>query len=86
MPQLNRAPVASVRIQAHTDTVGTPEENQARTEQWAAAMQAYIVNATGLDPSQVTTEAYGDTRPVVATDDEVDEPRNRRIELKLTER
>ena len=83
MPQLNRAPVASVRIQAHTDTVGTPEENQARTEQWAAAMQAYIVNATGLDPSQVTTEAYGDTRPVVATDDEVDEPRNRRIELTI---
>ena len=81
MPQLNRAPDASVRIQAHTDMVGTPEDNLARTENWGEALKAYIVNALGIDPGQVTVEAYGDTRPAVIADDEVDEPRNRRIEL-----
>ncbi|MEQ8558833.1 MAG: alpha/beta hydrolase [Henriciella sp.] len=83
MPALNRAPVATVTIQAHTDTVGTEEANQARTESWGEQLKAYIVNATGLDPEQVTVEAYGETRPLVATEDEVDEPRNRRLELEI---
>ena len=83
MPTLVRYPLARVTIRAHTDTVGEIMENQARTEEWAAALEAYIVNATGIDPGQVFIEAYGEMRPLENTGDEVDEPRNRRIELEI---
>lgn len=81
MPALTRGDVSIITIRAHTDTVGTPEENQARTEAWADALKAYIVNATGIEPDFILAEGRGDTEPAVETDDETAELRNRRIEM-----
>ncbi|WP_372529910.1 MULTISPECIES: alpha/beta hydrolase [Henriciella] len=83
MPALARGDVSSVTIRAHTDTVGSDEDNQARTRGWADALKAYIVNAAGVEPDIIVTEALGEAQPVEATDDEVDEPLNRRIELMI---
>lgn len=83
MPQLNRAPLYSVTIRAHTDTVGSEEENRQRTLDWAEALKAYIVGATGLDPSAVGIEGLGESEPAIGTDDETGEPQNRRIELTI---
>ncbi|MEM5516593.1 alpha/beta hydrolase [Henriciella sp. AS95] len=81
MPALTRGDVSIITIRAHTDTVGTPEENQARTKAWADALKAYIVNETGIEPDFILAEGRGDTEPAVETDDEVAELRNRRIEM-----
>lgn len=83
MPAIARGNVSIITIRAHTDTVGTPEENLARTKAWADALKAYIVNATGMEPDFILAEGRGDTQPAIATDDEVDEPRNRRIEMSI---
>lgn len=83
MPDIANADIARITISTHTDTVGTTDENIARTEAWGEALKAYIVGATGLDPSRITVVAFGEARPLVATEDEVDEPQNRRIEIEI---
>lgn len=81
MPDLADADIVSITIEAHTDSVGTPEANLARTQSWGDQLKAYIANQTGLDPDRITVIAYGEERPAVVSDDETDEPQNRRIEL-----
>ncbi|WP_291299345.1 OmpA family protein [Elioraea sp.] len=69
------------RIEGHTDTVGSSALNQSLSERRAAAVRAYLTQRFGVEPSRLVAIGLGESRLAIATDDGVDEPRNRRVQI-----
>ncbi len=69
-----------VTIGGHADRPGTEAYNQGLSQRRANNVAKRLI-AGGVDASSVTIEAFGETRPVVPTDDGVREPANRRVEI-----
>lgn len=69
------------RIEGHTDTVGTKEQNLALSERRAAAVVDYVTKKFGVDPSKLQAIGVGESDPLVPTPDQTPEPRNRRVQV-----
>lgn len=69
-------------IAGHTDTVGTPAYNMDLSRRRAQAIAGWFVK-NGLTIS-VAFEGFGESALLVETKDEVDEPRNRRVDYILS--
>ncbi len=69
------------RIEGHTDTVGTRDFNNSLSGRRAEAVVTYIRDKYKVDPARLEAVGMGSQRPVVATADQVDEPRNRRVQV-----
>lgn len=82
MLALNQGEPAAIYIDTYTDTVGSPEENLARTQAWAEAVRDVLVTL-GASPEIITLTAHGEEDLAVSTEDEVDEPQNRRVEIRV---
>jgi OmpA-OmpF porin, OOP family len=70
----------SVVLAGHADRSGTEEYNIRLSQRRADAVKAYLVTK-GVPDTAATTEAFGETRPLVETADGVREPQNRRVEI-----
>lgn len=68
-------------IAGHTDTVGTPAYNAALSRRRAQAIAGWF-RKRGLK-LPIFFEGFGESAPVVKTGDEVDEPKNRRVDYIL---
>ena len=79
---LAQLPAAEVIITGHTDRVGTVESNDRLSLQRAEAVRELLVGA-GLARASIGVAGRGEREPLVATADEVAEPRNRRVEIKI---
>jgi outer membrane protein OmpA-like peptidoglycan-associated protein len=71
-----------VKISGNADTVGDKDYNQILSELRAQAV-AKVLEAGDTPARAMATEAHGETQPAVLTADEIDEPRNRRVEIIL---
>jgi len=71
----------SLFIAGHTDTVGNPEHNLSLSRKRARAIASWF-RSKGLK-IQIAWEGFGEHSPLVKTGDEVDEPRNRRVDYIL---
>ncbi len=69
-----------VEIRAYSDTVGTDAENLERTERFAEAVKAWFV-ARGIEADLIIAEGFGEARLQIETEDEVDQPLNRVVEI-----
>lgn len=69
-------------IVGHTDTVGPAEHNLALSRRRARSIAGWF-KANGLK-NPIAYEGLGETSPAVKTADEVDEPRNRRVDYILS--
>jgi outer membrane protein OmpA-like peptidoglycan-associated protein len=67
------------RIEGHTDTVGTPAENQALSDHRAAAVVAYLEQKFGVKASRLEPVGMGERGLLVPTPPQTPEPRNRRV-------
>ena len=76
-------PIQSIQILAASDTVGSAEENLARTQAYANAIAAWFI-ARGVDPSVISAQGLGETELAVDTPDETAEPLNRRAAVLIT--
>ena len=72
-----------VEVGSFTDTTGTPEQNKAATEKRARAVCDALEEA-GVARGRLTCQGFGETRLRIATGDHKSEPRNRRIEIRIT--
>lgn len=74
----------SVRIAAsgHADRSGSDEYNMALSMRRANAVKARLL-ALGVMESEIVIDAKGESEPLVATEDGVREPQNRRVEIIL---
>jgi superoxide dismutase, Cu-Zn family len=75
-----RARPSRVEIAGHTDLSGSDVVNLAASRRRAEAVKAYLV-AQGIPASALRVSAYGERRPIVATEDGVREAQNRRVEI-----
>lgn len=75
-------PAAELIIIGHTDRVGSLEANDKLSLQRAEAVRELLASA-GLERSSIGVVGRGEREPLVATADEVAEPRNRRVEIKI---
>jgi OmpA-OmpF porin, OOP family len=69
------------RIAGHTDSVGTKEYNKALSTQRAFAVVSYVNEHFRVLPARMEAVGMGSDKPLVATADQVAEPRNRRVEI-----
>jgi outer membrane protein OmpA-like peptidoglycan-associated protein len=69
-------------IAGHTDTVGTPDSNLALSRRRAMSIARWLRAHDVKLPMQF--EGFGESSPLVKTGDEVDEPRNRRVDYILS--
>lgn len=82
---LSARSIPEVTIAAHADRAGSETFNLALSERRAKAIRDALVEA-GLDAALLETVWYGETRPVVPTEDGVAERLNRRAEIRVRDR
>lgn len=73
-----------IKLYGHTDSVGTPEYNQALGERRATVVKKYLI-AKGVKAEKIEITSYGESKP--AADNDTDEGRalNRRVEVLVVE-
>jgi outer membrane protein OmpA-like peptidoglycan-associated protein len=69
------------RIEGHTDTVGTPDMNQALSERRAQTVAAYLESKFGVDSSRLEPAGLGEDGLLVKTPPQTPEARNRRVQV-----
>jgi outer membrane protein OmpA-like peptidoglycan-associated protein len=80
--EIGRRPVPEVVVIGHTDTTGTPEYNDRLSLQRAERVRARLLaRGLGISAGSVYAVGRGKRELLVATADQVAEPRNRRVEL-----
>jgi outer membrane protein OmpA-like peptidoglycan-associated protein len=80
MAEVRRRPDPEVLITGHTDRVGGVAQNDALSLQRAERVRASMLDL-GLPADRAQAVGRGEREPLVPTDDEVAEPRNRRVEI-----
>ena len=68
-------------IQGHTDNVGKAAYNLDLSRKRAESVKTYLVQNFQIDGSRLTTEGFGDTKPIAKNDTEQGRAHNRRVEL-----
>lgn len=74
-------PDAKVALAGHTDSVGPKKYNQKLSEKRAASVLKYLTKK-GLNESVITSEGFGEEKPVVSNKTRADRQLNRRVEVK----
>jgi outer membrane protein OmpA-like peptidoglycan-associated protein len=72
--------IERVRIEGHTDNKGKPKYNKGLSDRRAKAVMRYLI-AKGIEAQRLTSEGFGDTRPVMPNATEAGRAKNRRVEL-----
>jgi outer membrane protein OmpA-like peptidoglycan-associated protein len=78
--EIRRRDSRDVSIDGHTDTTGDPQTNLKISLERARNVQDYLLRA-GVKAEWMTVSYHGKGNPLVPTADNVDEPRNRRVEV-----
>ncbi len=67
------------RIEGHTDTVGTPDQNKTLSERRAEAVVGYLTSKYQIDPSRLQAVGMGEDGLAITTPPNTPEARNRRV-------
>jgi len=78
--ELAARPAPEVVVIGHTDRVGAVPYNDALSLKRAGTVRSALI-AAGIPAAQIDIAGRGEREPAVPTADEVDEPRNRRVEI-----
>jgi outer membrane protein OmpA-like peptidoglycan-associated protein len=69
------------RIEGHTDTVGTPEQNKALSQARAEKVASFLETKFGVAPDRLEAVGVGEDGLLVPTPDQTAEARNRRVHV-----
>lgn len=75
-------PDLNVVIQSHTDSISDDETNLVLSRLRAAEIESYLIDQ-GIDPDRLSTEGYGETRPVASNETPEGRAQNRRTEFAI---
>lgn len=75
-------PAPEVSVTGHTDTTGPAELNARLALSRAEAIRDLLIQE-GLEPALIEVSSHGESNLLVPTPDNVDEPRNRRVEVQV---
>ncbi|MFT4022590.1 MAG: OmpA family protein [Flavihumibacter sp.] len=79
---LEENPSIEIEMSAHTDSYGSDEYNFRLSDNRARSVREYLLSK-GIDPGRITSQGYGETRPVVPNDTDENRQLNRRVEFKI---
>ena len=77
---LNQNKNKKIRIEGHTDNIGSEEFNMSMSRKRVKAIYDYLVKK-GISKSRLSTKAFGESQPLVSNFDEEGRDVNRRIEF-----
>ena len=80
--EIANRPASEVLVIGHTDTVGSLEANDKLSLKRAAAAREFLI-AVGIPKEKIEAAGRGEREPLVASGDEVAEPKNRRVEISV---
>jgi len=80
--EIARRKIAEIAVIGHTDRVGALEYNDTLSRKRAERVRKDFVDR-GIPENAINVAGRGEREPVVPTGDEVDEPRNRRVEISV---
>lgn len=80
--EIARRGVNRIRVSGHTDRWGSATYNVGRSDRMASAVRDHLV-ARGVPADKITTEAFGEQRPVADTPDGDPNAENRRVEVRF---
>ncbi len=86
---IKRNPKATFTVEGYTDSFGPPDYNLELSQRRAEGVKAYLVNVMGINPAQIETHGYGQSKFIVPpnpnageTDAEIARQQpNRRVEI-----
>jgi outer membrane protein OmpA-like peptidoglycan-associated protein len=70
-----------VRIEGHTDSTGDPARNLDLSKRRAEAVKKALVSQFGIAADRLTSEGFGDTKPIAPNDTPKGRAENRRVEF-----
>lgn len=82
--ELQKCPTASVVIEGHTDYIGSDEYNMKLGERRAASVKNYLVEK-GLGSERLSTQSYGESKPVADNTSKKGRSMNRRVEFNIAQ-
>ncbi|MBC9206499.1 OmpA family protein [Roseomonas aerophila] len=77
-----RVQTTRIEVAGHADRSGSPQYNQRLSQRRADAVASELARL-GVARSNISVQAFGESRPLVPTADGVREPQNRRVEIVL---
>jgi len=82
LDELKNRPLPDVYVIGHTDTVGELRGNDMLSALRAETVKGFLVGI-GIPEGRIQTAGRGKREPIVPTADQVDEPKNRRVEINV---
>lgn len=82
---VRKYPGAKVKLEGHTDSIGTEEYNQRLSERRAEAVRDYLVKEGACEAANITSIGYGETKPVAPNNTKEGRAKNRRVEILILE-
>ena len=79
---LTENPAIEIEMSAHTDSRGSDEYNFKLSDNRARSVMEYIISK-GIAPNRITSQGYGETKPVATNDTDEGRQLNRRVEFKI---
>lgn len=80
--EIAERPASEVMVIGHTDRVGSVDANDRLSKKRAEGLRDLLIES-GISAEKLEAVGRGERDPLVQTDDEVDEPKNRRVEISV---
>ena len=74
-----------IKLEGHTDNQGDPALNLKLSQDRVNEVKKYLVSK-GIATSRITTEGFGDTKPLGSNEEEATRKLNRRVEFRVTKK
>ena len=75
--------IKTIAIEGHTDSDGSDSYNQDLSERRAASVMKYLAGH-GIADGRMTSVGLGESKPLVAEENDADKEKNRRVEFRIT--
>lgn len=79
---LNEYPTAKFRVEGHTDSVGSNANNLKLSKERAASVMKYLIE-NGVGSSRLSSEGFGEDKPIASNNTKDGRAVNRRVEINL---
>ena len=80
--EIAERPASEVMVIGHTDRVGSVDGNDRLSKARAEGLRELLIES-GVAADKLSAVGRGERDPLVPTEDEVDEPKNRRVEISV---
>ncbi len=81
---LKKYPQRKAMVEGYTDSIGSDSSNQVLSERRAASVMTALINM-GVARNQLSSQGYGEARPVAGNDSSGGRQMNRRVEIVLSD-